>query len=153
MAAARVLKHDCQLTPFSALKPSNMDLLAHIDGSIVISELAKGVGVGGGQRDAVVDVEDLGLAAFALDVVGRRHHVLLGIDLALGPEPAARDGRLRGAGLGRVGAEVVLAEEGARDACFELGVPVVGAVDDCEGVPGWVAECEVDLLFGLSVML
>lgn len=130
-----------------------MDLLAHIDGSIVVSELAKGVAVSGGQRDAVVDVEDLGLAAFALDVVGRRDHVLLGVDLALGPEPAAGDGRLRGAGLGGVGAEVVLAEEGSRDACVELGVPVVGAVHDCEGVPGRVAECQVDLLLGSSVMI
>lgn len=151
MTAARALKHDGQASPASALEPSNMDLLAHIDGSIVISKLAKGIGVGGGERDAVVDIEDLGLTTFALDVVGGRHHILLGVDLASGPEPAAGDGGLRGAGVGGVRAEVVLAEEGARDARLKLGVAVVGAVDDGERVSGWVAEGQVDLLFLLSV--
>lgn len=117
-----------------------MNLLAHVDGGIVISKLARGIAVRRGQGDAVVDVEDLGGAALALDVVGRGDHVLLGVDLAGRPEAAAADRRLRGAGLGGVRAEVVLAEEGAGDARVELGVAVVGAVDDCEGVAGWVAE-------------
>lgn len=124
-----------------------MHLLAYVDGSIIISELAKGIAVGGGERDTVIDVEDLGLAAFALDVVGSGDHVLLGVDLAVGPEPAAGDGGLGGAGLGSVRAEVVLAEEGSRDARLELRVAVVGAVDDCEGVTRRVAEGQVDLLF------
>lgn len=128
-----------------------MDLLAHVDGGIVVSELARGIAVRRGQRDAVVDVEDLGRSAFRLDVVGRGDHVLLGVDLAVRPDTAAGDGGLRGAGLGGVRAEVVLAEEGAGDAGVELGVSVVGAVDDCEGVAGGVAERQVDLLFTSSV--
>lgn len=129
-----------------------MDLLAHVDGGIVVGELARGVGVGRCQGDAVVDVEDLGGAALALDVVWRGDHVLFGVDLAGGPDTATSDGRLGGAGLGGVRAEVVLAEEGSRDAGIELGVPVVGAVDDCEGVAGRVAECQVDLLCALLVI-
>lgn len=127
-----------------------MDLLAHVDGGIVVSELAKGSGTRRGQRDAVVDVEDLGRSALRLDVVGRGNHVFLGVDLAIRPDTAAGDGGLSGAGLGGVRAEVVLAVEGARDASLELGVSVVGAVDDCEGVAGGVAERQVDLLFLLS---
>lgn len=128
-----------------------MDLLAHVDGGIVVSELARGIGIRRGKRDAVVDVEDLGCSAFRLDVVGRGDYVLFGVDLAIRPDTAAGDGGLRGAGLGGVRAEVVLAVEGAGDAGLELGVSVVGAVDDCEGVAGGVAERQVDLLFALSV--
>lgn len=129
-----------------------MDLLAHVDGGIVVSELPRGIGVRGGQRDAVVDVQDLGGAALALDVVRRGDHVLLGVDLPGSPEAAASDGGLGGAGLGGVRAEVVLAEEGAGDAGVELSVSVVGAVDDCERVAGWVAESQVDLLDVSSVL-
>lgn len=68
-----------------------MDLLAHVDGGIVISELPKGIGIRGGQRHAVVDVQDLGGAAFALDVVRRGDHILLGVDLSGSPEAATRD--------------------------------------------------------------
>ena len=139
------------MTP-SASKPLDVDLLAHVDGGIIISELAEGIAVRRGQRDAVVHVENLGGAAFALDVVGRGDYVLLGVDLAIRPEATAADGGLRGAGLRGVRAEVVLAEEGAGDAGLELGVAVVGAVDDCEGVAGGVAESQVDLLFLWSVM-
>lgn len=128
-----------------------MDLLAHIDGGIVVSELARGIAIRRGQRDAVVDVEDLGCPAFRLDIVGRGDDVLLGVDLAVRPDTAAGDGGLRGAGVGGVRAEVVLAVEGAGDAGLELGVSVVGAVDDCEGVAGGVAERQVDLLCILSV--
>lgn len=136
----------------SASEPFDMDLLAHIDGGIVISELPKGIGVRGGQRDTVVDVQDLGGAAFALDVVRGGDHILLGVDLSGSPEAAAGNGGLGGAGLGGVRAEVVLAEERSGDSCIELGVSVVGAVDDCEGVAGWVAEGQVDLLNSMSVL-
>lgn len=129
-----------------------MDLLAHVDGGIVVSELPRGIGIGGGQRDTVVDVQDLGSAALALDVVRRGDHVLLGVDLPGSPQAAASDGGLGGAGLGGVRAEVVLAEEGAGDAGVELGVSVVGAVDYGEGVAGWVAESQVDLLDVSSVL-
>jgi hypothetical protein len=146
--------HDCstrfQARPTSkdpsALEPSNVDLLAHVNGSIVISKLARGIAVGRGECDTVVDVQDLSLAAFALDIVGGGDRVLLGVDLSGGPDPATGDGGLGGAGVGGVRAKVVLAEEASCDACVELGVPVVGAVDDCEGVAGWVAEGQMDLL-------
>lgn len=151
VAAARVPKAGVPAETPSASEPLDVDLLAHVDGGIIVSELAKGIGVGRGQRDAVVDVEDLGRPALGLDVVGRGDHVLLGVDLAVRPDAAAGDRGLRGAGLGGVRAEVVLAEEGAGDPGLELGVPVVGAVDDCEGVAGWVAERQVDLLFVSSV--
>lgn len=128
-----------------------MNLLAHIDGGIVISKLAAGIGIRGCQRDTVVDVQDLCGATFALHIVRRGDHILLGVDLPGSPEAAASDGGLGSAGVGGVRAEVVLAEEGAGDASIELGVAVVGAVDDCEGVAGWVAECQVDLLVVLSV--
>lgn len=129
-----------------------MDLLAHVDGGIVVSELAKGIRIRRGQRDTVVDVEDLGRSALRLDVVGRGDHIFLGVDLAVRPDAAAGNGGLGGAGLGGVRAEVVLAEEGAGDPGLELGVAVIGAVDDCEGVARWVAERQVDLLFKLSVI-
>lgn len=128
-----------------------MNLLAHIDGGIVISKLAAGIGIRGCQRDTVVDVQDLCGATFALHIVRRGDHILLGVDLPGSPEAAASDGGLGSAGVGGVRAEVVLAEEGAGDASIELGVAVVGAVDDCEGVAGWVAECQVDLLVVSSV--
>lgn len=128
-----------------------MNLLAHIDGGIVVSELAAGIRIRGCQRDTVVDVQDLGGSTFALHVVRRGDHILLGVDLAGSPEATASDGGLGGAGIGGVRAEVVLAEEGASDASVELSVAVVGAVDDCEGVAGWVAECQVDLLVVSSV--
>lgn len=128
-----------------------MNLLTHIDGGIVVSKLAAGIGIRGCQRDTVVDVQDLGGSTFALHVVRRGDHILLGVDLAGSPEATATDGGLGGAGIGGVRAEVVLAEEGASDASVELGVSVVGAVDDCEGVASWVAECEVNLLVVSSV--
>jgi hypothetical protein len=46
MAAARVLKPRPPSEDSSAFEPRDMDLLAHVDCGIVVSELAKGVGVG-----------------------------------------------------------------------------------------------------------
>jgi hypothetical protein len=114
------------------------------DGGIVIGDLAGGAGRGAAESDAVVDVENgAGGAAGRLDDVGRL--VLLGVDLAVGPDTAARDARGGGGGLRGGGGEVVGRVEGRRGARVELGIPVVGGVDDGEGVSRRVVEAKVEL--------
>lgn len=73
-----------------------MHLLGEGNGGVVVGDLAVGAGVAAGQRDAVVDVEEARLAAGRPDDRRRGHLVLLGVDLAVGPDAAARQG-----GLGR----------------------------------------------------
>src|SRR4029434_2169947 len=108
------------------------DLLGEGDGGVVVGDEAAGAGVGAGQGDAVVDVEDAGGAARREDVAGGGDLVVLGVDLAVGPDAAAGDGGLRGGGGLRVLAEVVGAVEVARHALVELRVAVVGAVEHRE---------------------
>lgn len=112
--------------------PGEVDLLGESDSGIVISDLADGAGVGAGERDAVVDVEDTVGAAWRVDVAGSGHLVGLGVDLALGPDAAAADGGLRGGGVRGCLREVVGAEEGAGHAGLEEGVAVVRALEDGE---------------------
>jgi len=126
--------------------PDNVDLLRQGDGRIVVRDHARGAAVGAGQGDAVVDVED-GVAALAARarVVGGRKVRLLGVDLAVGPNAAARDGGGAGGRVGRVSAEVVGRVEGARDALVELGEAVIGAVGDGEAEAGRVPQAQVQL--------
>jgi len=115
-----------------ARAPGDVDLLGEGDGGIVVGDEAAGGGDRAGEGDAVVDVEDAGGAAGREDVAGRGDLVGLGVHLAVGPDAAARDGRLGGGGRLRVLAEVVGAVEVARHALVELGVAVVGALEDGE---------------------
>ena len=94
-----------------ALDPGDVDLLGEGDGGIVVGDEAAGRGVGAGQGDAVVDVEDAGGAARRVDDAGSGDLVVLGVHLAIGPDAAAGDrGLSRRRGL-RVLAEVVGAVE------------------------------------------
>lgn len=115
-----------------ALAPRKVNLLGEGNGGVVVGDEAAGGGVGAGEGDAVVDVEDAVGAAGREDVAGRGDLVGLGVDLALLPDAAARDGRLRGRRGRSVLAEVVGAVEVAGDASLELGVAVVGALQDGE---------------------
>lgn len=112
--------------------PEELEVLRELERGIVVGELAAGVLVGRGERQAVVDVEDALGAARRPDVAGGGDLVDLGVDLAVSPDSAARDGRLRGGGGRSILAEVVGAEEGARDALVELRVAVVRALDSGE---------------------
>lgn len=115
-----------------ALDPGDVDLLGEGDGGIVVGDEAAGRGVGAGQGDAVVDVEDAGGAARRVDDAGSGDLVVLGVHLAIGPDAAAGDrGLSRRRGL-RVLAEVVGAVEVAGDASVQLGIAVVGAVEHGE---------------------
>jgi hypothetical protein len=125
--------------------PGEVDLLGEGDGGVIISDLAEGGGVGAGEGDAVVDVEDAVGATGRVDVARGRDGVGLGVDLAVGPDAAARDGGLGRGGGGRALAEVVGAIEGARDARVQLRVAVVGAVDHGELEPTRVLEVQVEL--------
>lgn len=116
----------------AARAPGNVDLLSESDGGIVVGDEAAGGRVGAGEGDAVVDVEDAVGAAGREDVAGRRDLVGLGVHLALLPDAAAGDRGLRRGRRRRVLAEVVRAVEVARDALLELGVAVVGALEDRE---------------------
>lgn len=77
--------------------PADVDLLGEGDGGVVVGDLARGGSVARREGDAVVDVEDAGGAAGRPDDGGGGDLVLLGVDLAVGPDPAAVDG---GAGRG-----------------------------------------------------
>lgn len=122
-----------------------MDLLGKGNSGVVVGDLADGGAVAAGERDAVVDVEDAVGAAGRVDVARGRDLVVLGVDLAVGPDAAARDrGPGRGGGAGVLG-EVVGAVEGARDAGIQLRVAVVGAVDDGELEAARVAEVQMEL--------
>lgn len=123
--------------------PGKVDLLGEGDGGIIISDLADGAAVGAGEGDAVVDVEDAVGAAGGVDVAGRGDGVGFGVDLAAGPDAATLDRGLGGGGARRALGEEVGAEEGARNAGLEVGVAVVGAVDDGELEAARVLEAQV----------
>lgn len=112
--------------------PSNVELLSEGNGSVVVGDHAESVGVGRGEGNAVVDVEDAAGAARRVDVAGRRDLVRLGVDLTGRPDAAARDGGLGGGGRLSVLREVVSAEEGAGDTLLQEGVAVVSRLDDRE---------------------
>lgn len=112
--------------------PGDVELLSEGDGGIIVGDEARRGAVGAGEGDAVVDVEDAVSAARREDVAGRRDLVRLGVHLALLPDAAARDRRLRGRRRAGVLAEVVGAVEVARDALLELRVAVVRALDNGE---------------------
>lgn len=128
-----------------APRPGQVDLLGKGNSGVVVGNLADGGAVAAGERDAVVDIEDAVGAAGRVDVARGRDLVVLGVDLAVGPDAAARDrGPGRGGGAGVLG-EVVGAVEGARDTSVQLRVAVVGAVDDGELEAARVAEVQVEL--------
>lgn len=128
-----------------ALLPAEVDLLGEGDGSIVVGDGAIGLGVRGREGDAVVDVEDAVGAARGPDIAARRDPVVLGVDLALGPDAAARDGRLRRRRPRRVLAEEVGAEEGSSHAGVELSVAVVRRLNDGELPARGIAQRQVNL--------
>ena len=112
--------------------PGEVDLLSESNGGIVIGDLANSAGVGAGERNAVVDVEDTVGAARRVDVAGSGDLVGLGVDLALSPDAATADGGLGGGGVrGRLG-EVVGAEEGASHTGLEQSIAVVRALENGE---------------------
>jgi hypothetical protein len=122
-----------------------VDLLSEGDGGIVVGDLAGLGGVAGGEGNAVVDVEDAAGAAGRVDVAGGRDAVGLGVDLAVLPQAAAGDhglGRGRGRGVLR---EVVGRVERPGDGRVELGIAVVGAVDNGELEAARVLEVQVQL--------
>lgn len=116
----------------AAREPSNVELLGEGEGGVVVGDDAAGRGVGAGERDAVVDVEDALGAARRVDVAGTGDLVALGVDLALLPDAATLDRGLGGGGGSSVLAEVVGAVEVAGDALLELSVAVVGRLKDGE---------------------
>ena len=73
-----------------------MELLVERDGSIVVGQLAGGLCVLGGQRDAVVDVEDAVAAAGGPDGGRGFDAVLLGVHLAFDELAAADEAGARG---------------------------------------------------------
>lgn len=75
-----------------ALLPGDVELLGESDGGIVVGELARRLCVLGGERDAVVDVEDAVAAAGGPDGGGGLDAVLLGVDLAVLELAAAGEG-------------------------------------------------------------
>lgn len=129
-----------------ARAPGDVDLLGEGDGGIVVGDETAGGGDRAGEGDAVVDVEDAVGAARREDVAGRGDLVGLGVHLAVGPDAAARDGRLGGGGRLRVLAEVVGAVEVASHALVELGVAVVGALEDGELEAAGVLFCAVSVI-------
>lgn len=58
-----------------------MDLLCEGDGGIVVRDGARGGGVGAGQSNTVVDVEDAGGTARRPDNSSGGNQILLGVDL------------------------------------------------------------------------
>lgn len=120
--------------------PVDVDLLGESNGGIIVGDLADGGAVGAGERNAVVDVEDAVGAAGREDVARGGDLVRLGVHLALRPDAAARDGRLRGRGCRSVLAEVVRAIEGSGDALVQLGIAVVRALDNGELEPAGVLQ-------------
>lgn len=129
-----------------ARAPGDVDLLGEGDGGIVVGDETAGGGDRAGEGDAVVDVEDAVGAARREDVAGRGDLVGLGVHLAVGPDAAARDGRLGGGGRLGVLAEVVGAVEVASHALVELGVAVVGALEDGELEAAGVLFCAVSVI-------
>lgn len=79
-----------------------MELLGESDGGIVVGELTRRLGVLGGERDAVVDVEDAVAAAGGPDGGGGLDAVLLGVDLAVLELAAAGEGGAGGLLVGSV---------------------------------------------------
>jgi hypothetical protein len=125
--------------------PAEVDLLGEGNSSIIVGNLAGLAGVGAGERNAVVDVEDTVRTAGRVDVRRGRDRVRLGVHLTRLPNAAAGDDGLgggRGAGVLR---EVVGAEEGACYRLVQLSIAVVGAVDDGELEARWVLEVQVQL--------
>lgn len=122
-----------------------MDLLGESDGGVVVGEDTGGLGVAAGERNAVVDVEDTVGTAGREDVACRGDSVGLGVDLALLPDAASRDGGLCRRGRRSVLAEVVGGIESSGDAGVELGVAVVGAIDNGELEATGVLEVQVEL--------
>lgn len=123
-----------------------MDLVCKGNSSIIICQHARGIAISACEGDTVVDVQDRGPAAAPRpNVLLARHQILLGVHLAVGPDAAAIDGRLRGGRVGSVLAEVVGRVESARHASVELGETVVYAVDDGEAEAAGVAQGEMQL--------
>jgi hypothetical protein len=126
--------------------PVDVDLLGQSNGPVVVRDHARGLGVGAGEGYPVVEVEDgRRSAAGRRHGVGGRHEVLLGVDLAGGPDTAALDAGLGRAGVGGVAAEVVGGEEGAGDAVVQLRVAVVRAVGDGKPVAARIVQRQVQL--------
>jgi len=128
-----------------AAEPVEVDLLGKIDGLVVGGDLAGSRGLGRGKSDAVVEVEDGGGAARRVDDGGVGDGVHAGVDVAAGPLAAAGKGGAGGGGLGGVRVEEGGGEEGGGDAGLELGVAVVGRLDDGVGEAGRVLEVQVEL--------
>lgn len=128
-----------------ALPPAEVELLSKGDGGIIIGDLSAGRAVGAREGDAVVDVEDAVGAARGPDVAGRGDLVVLGVDLALGPDTATLDRGLRGRGGLSVLAEVVGAVEGSSDTGLELSIAVVGAIDEGKLETAGIPEAQVKL--------
>lgn len=72
-----------------ALPPRNMELLGESNGSIIVRQLACGIGDLGSKRNAVVDVENAIAAARRPDGGSGLDAVLLGVDLAIEQRAAA----------------------------------------------------------------
>ncbi len=107
-----------------------MNLLGEGDSRVVIGHLTGGGVVPTGQGDAVVDIEDAAGPAWAEDVAGGGHLVVLGVDGAGEPLSAAFDAGLRRRRGRRILAEVVGRVESSGNAPVELRIPVIRAVDD-----------------------
>lgn len=125
--------------------PLEVELLGESNGGVVVRDDADGGGLGAGEADAVVDVEDAVGAAGRVDDRGGGDLVGLGVDLSLGPDASTGDGGLRRRGRRSVLREVVCRVEGAGDALVELSVAVVGALDDRELESTGVLEVQVEL--------
>lgn len=128
-----------------ALSPVDVNLLGEGDSRIIVGDLATGCAVGAGERNAVVDVEDAVSAARREDEARSGNLVVLGVNLARGPDTAALDRRLRRRGRRGVLAEVVGAIKGSSNTLVELSVAVVCAVDDRELEAAGVLEVQVQL--------
>lgn len=115
-----------------AAAPRDVELLGEGKGGVVVGDLADGGAVGAGEGDAVVDVEDAIGAARREDVAGGRDDVRLCVHLALGPDAATLDRRLRRRRRLGILAEVVGAVEVARHTLLEQRVAVVRALEDRE---------------------
>lgn len=75
--------------------PLEVELLGESNGGVVVRDDADGGGLGAGEADAVVDVEDAVGAAGRVDDRGGGDLVGLGVDLSLGPDASTGDGGLR----------------------------------------------------------
>lgn len=135
----------CLRSTVSAGNPVEVNLLSESDGGIVISDLARGGAVGAGQGDTVVDIKNTVSAARGIDVGRSRDGIGLGIDLTLLPDATSGDDGLSGGGGRRILREVVRREEGAGDVSVELGVTMVGTVDDSELEAARVVETQMEL--------